>query len=332
VGGGNVLRSIREHQTYLKKMYSIQNEQFDWDYLWGYLSRTTSFLFRDIHSGKATGPSFIKPISWLMGLSSVFDIDIEDEVLRRFPQKCPYCLVQPCKCSLTNKKPALNLYAHQIEEALNTSYEGIKLLNESENIVVTFEYLANLISEIYPFNEANWCENGAGLHIRKVQEEIAEIHEALSRYERQNLSLRAVSDEIADVLVWIISAWHIYSGKGSLSSEFIAYYKNYCPVCNHSICACGYRNERNQGLFDIRVAQQVLSDLNIYDGTTIEEEAKNYALSINKALKTPTDITMSRSVLLALSFMQSVLENPKISDPLKLATKEALSKSIENFV
>jgi hypothetical protein len=70
-----------------------------------------------------------------------------------------------------------------------------------------------------------------------------------------------VSDEIADVLAWLLGAWHITFPDRSVDHEIISYYFNGCPVCQHMQCICASYSGRPQNLFDSSVLSDVEKDL-----------------------------------------------------------------------
>jgi len=124
-----------------------------------------------------------------------------------------------------------------------------------------------------------------------VAEEVAEVHEAISCLLSGKKNLSAVSDEIADVLAWLLGAWHITLPGKSVDQEMLSYYFNRCPVCQRKQCVCLSYSGRCQNLLDAAVLADVAKDLEYLrkawpeDGEDIAELQK----SIDTVLETQDD-------------------------------------------
>jgi TIR domain len=106
--------------------------------------------------------------------------------------------------------------------------------------------------DIFPVNEAIWHFAGAWHHIAKIHEEIAEIHEAYSSYKKGGKPKEAVTDEVADVLAWMLGAWGILYPNRSLDDVFIDYYFDGCPLCKSMPCQCDLYDSRPDSLIDFK--------------------------------------------------------------------------------
>jgi hypothetical protein len=126
---------------------------------------------------------------------------------------------------------------------------------------VTFDAARSFIASVYPNNEIIWYYGGPGFHFSKLAEEVAEVHEAISGLLSGKKKLSAVSDEIADVLAWLLGAWDITLPGKSVDQELISYYFNGCPVCQRAQCVCSSYSGRSQNLFDPAVLLDVGKDL-----------------------------------------------------------------------
>lgn len=301
------MKSISEHQKFIYELYDKQNEHFSWDYIWGYLSRTSTYLFRAIENKKATGYEFIKSFSWLFSLANKVDIDFQDAVLRRFPDMCPYCLRKPCCCIKTNKRPTSGfMYLKDIQRELNDKYDSFKSYNKE---TMSFEFFSNLLFDIYPQNKLIWDISGLDFHFKKVHEELAEVHESISKYEKEKTSIKTIEDEFADVFAWLISTWRIFSDNKCLTDEFLLYYKDNCPVCKQKECKCGLRNERNQGLFEIMVVEETLSILSRLLGSKYSNDVQKHYDSIKTAKSEKDNYSIRTSTLQANTFLEQIQNN-----------------------
>ncbi|MEI9969539.1 MAG: hypothetical protein WDM87_13295 [Terracidiphilus sp.] len=68
------------------------------------------------------------------------------------------------------------------------------------NTVISFDWAAKALAEIYPANEILWRRVGPTLHFIKLQEEVGEVHESMVSVITKRKDIQSVSDEIADVM------------------------------------------------------------------------------------------------------------------------------------
>lgn len=113
-------------------------------------------------------------------------------------------------------------------------------------------------------------------------------------------SIDAVSSEIADVLAWIVGAWHIsYPGK-SLNNSFIDYFFDGCPVCKRKVCNCAAYNSRSMGLVDegfLNRLKEVIEKINWNkeDRNVITEILNSISISIETQNDPMSRITLNRT-------------------------------------
>jgi len=237
--------SISDIQAHLKKLYS--NEDLTVEYIYGYLTRTIGYLCKNISLDKERPEHFIRPISWLISLCNKLDINLGDVFTRRFPMFCPYCLSSPCICFKTNKSPVFYVPAHKVQEELDWKYQTYK----NNNSPISFDECIKNINIIYPSNEIVWHYGGPWHHFVKMQEEVSEIHEAVSKFTAGKKPIETVGEEVSDTLAWIVGAWAIVNPKISLDGSIIDYYIDGCPVCNAAPCRCKPYSDRAAELIDI---------------------------------------------------------------------------------
>ncbi len=251
---------IRGAQSFVANLYP--NEDRTIDYIYGYLARNSGYLCKHIWQKKVTTDDFMKVISWLFAICEKMDIDLEDAYISRFPGVCPYCITSPCDCRNTKKSPVSYVPAYKIEEELNAKANVFR--NTSVNI--TFDFVYKQSDDIYPNNQIIWEYGGPWRHLVKIQEEISEIHEAISGVINTKMPKSLLGDEDADAFAWVMSAWRITFIDRSFHDDFISYYYKGCPVCFGNPCECSKRAERAAEFIDpsvfaeLRENMQLLTD------------------------------------------------------------------------
>jgi len=94
-----------------------------------------------------------------------------------------------------------------------------------------------------------------------MQEEIGELHEAISKYSSKQKPKAAIGEELADTLAWLLSAWSIVFPDRSFDDAFVDYYIRDCPVCNRLPCKCPDRSDRAAELIDSKILERILASL-----------------------------------------------------------------------
>jgi hypothetical protein len=249
--------SIQQFQLSLDGVYGRVNCDRSLEYMYGYLSRTVGYLSKAVSQKQAVEKDFIRPISWLIAIASKAGIEAENAFISRYPMLCPSCVQPQCVCFKTGKKPPRYMPAYQAKEELRRGQIAIT----NARSPVGFDFAKGCIASVFPNNEIIWYHGGAGFHFSKVAEEVAEVHEAISGLLTGRKKLGALSDEIADVLAWLLGAWYIVLPDKSVDQEIISYYFNGCPVCQCMQCVCRSYSGRAQNLFDPAVLADVEKDL-----------------------------------------------------------------------
>lgn len=239
--------SLPNHQVLLEEIYGKQNAQRGWVYVHGYLSRTTGYLWKRCtetpRNEELVSRDFVRSLSWLFALASSVDVNLLEAFLRRYPGMCPYCLEEACVCIQTKKLPRVYVQPKKVLRKVRERYEYRCQSETAFNLKLA----CDTIYFLYPQNGAIWYHAGPSFHFAKLHEEIAEVHEAISKCLNGEKSRDAVSDELADVAAWLLGAWAIVFPTRSLDDEFSAYYDDGCPVCSRPACECkpfGGRPER----------------------------------------------------------------------------------------
>jgi NTP pyrophosphatase (non-canonical NTP hydrolase) len=249
--------SIKEFQEMIKKIYGKTNSEHghDFDYFFSYLVRTISSGFKRIRYNNDPSEKFAKSISYICGLCELLKVDLQESFLKRFPNICPYCLVSPCRCYETNKKSALNIPQRKYKEELEYKYSFNMQEISKREITVDFDYIAEMVSNIYPSNKLYWnVFRGPEYHIMKCLEELGEIQEAYSLYMGKNTTeplsyVNVVTDEICDLLAWLVNAWRLACNNINISEYVSRMYRNMCPSCNRAVCECKSRHTSSDMLW-----------------------------------------------------------------------------------
>lgn len=240
--------SIKEFQAYINDVYGAKNEGRSTEYIYAYLFRNAAYLSRVIGEKGNPRTNFIKSFSWLFALSSKLGIDLEEAFLKKYPSICPYCLVKPCICIKTGKKPVEYIPEWKATEEINAKYNVYRAQYPN----LPFEKAVGHINDLYPGNRQIWNATGPTFQFYRILEELGEIHEAYTGYISGNRRIENIGEEIADVFAWLASTWGICFPAMSLTDEFISYYYEYCPVCKNEACSCPDHGDRGERLVEIQ--------------------------------------------------------------------------------
>lgn len=175
----------------------------------------------------------------------------------RFPTICPYCLTGPCICFRTNKSPVSYVPAYKAKEELNAKFRAYEKTTHDWSLTNAIQMLSN----IYPNNEIIWHHAGPWYLIAKMQEEVGELHEAMSKLATGQKSKSAIGEELADTFAWLLSAWGIVFRDRSMDDAFVDYYYQDCPVCNSLPCTCAERADRAAELIDRKILEDIRANL-----------------------------------------------------------------------
>ena len=250
-------KSIHECQDYLYGLYGPANSNRSSDYLYGYLSRSAAYLGKNLSLKKAEDQHFLRALSWLFSIASYYDLDLQQCLFSRFPKICPYCLTAPCICFRTNKQPISYIPAYKTQEELNAKYKVLE--NSMHDWSLTSA--VTILAKIYPNNEVIWHHAGPWHLLAKMQEEIGELHEAISKFASAEKPKSAIGEELADTFAWLLSAWGIVFPNRSFDDALIDYYQHDCPVCRRYPCSCNDRADRAAELVDPRVLDTIRTHL-----------------------------------------------------------------------
>lgn len=232
--------SIAFWQKRLAEIYPNSDAQKTPDYLMAHLYTSCSelcrILLRDEYD-PARDQFVIRAFTWMIALANYFKLNLEDDLIRRYPGVCNYCLYGPCRCDQTGKI-ALNKYGNRISDdeiafELEIKYRAVRTAGE-----FSFDNLVDRVSAIYPGNRTLLKKNGQAYVAGKMLEEGGEVHRSYSGYLRGAGEAKCVGNELADLSGWVVSCWDVEHGKKSLDAEFSRMFIEGCPTCSSPVCAC----------------------------------------------------------------------------------------------
>lgn len=276
-------QSINEFQTYMAGLYGQVNSKRTIDYLYGYLSRSVAYLGKNLAQNKVEDQHFMRALSWLFSVANYYDLKLQNCLFSRFPSICPYCLTSPCICFKTKKQPASFIPAYKASKERVERFSVFTNTNRDWSLSSATSTLA----KIYPNNEIIWHHAGPWYLVAKMQEEIGELHEAMSKFASGEKSISTIEEELADTFAWILSAWSITCPSRSLDDAMVDYYYQGCAVCKKYPCICKDRADRSAELIDprdlemIRVSLEELEKTLPAAGESLSQLQKSIAAAIS---------------------------------------------------
>jgi len=314
--------TIADFQTHLNELYGDVNKDRSIEYLYSYLNRNASYLCRRILENRDSKRNFIKVISWLFALASKTEIDLENAFVNKYPNICPYCLVRPCVCVLTGKKPVSYIPEYRADIEIRAQQVIFKRTSPTLSIDDAFKN----INELYPANKHIWNAAGPLYQFYRLLEELGEIHEAYSMYMKGKKTKENIGEEMADAFAWILSSWGIVFPDLSLRDELIGYYWENCPVCKNCPCECNEYSDRPERLITQEQLDEFKSKLEKLVELVPEQKEKLEEIvnSLEFASKNTSDTSAIRNVKQSTTYLEDLADN--------LNTTDKLTKSISSII
>jgi diguanylate cyclase (GGDEF)-like protein len=175
-----------------------------------------------------------KMFAWATALLKTINrdrIDLEEIILRKFPNSCSYCLARPCSC-WKGEKPTLD------ENRLrNLYYQNKASVRRSVN---DFQLM---FGEIYSASWSTGEPTAEGIQRRvfiRLIEELAELGESVRFH---HLYPENFENELADFFAWWFAlVWSLKTSdeSGRILAEDCLWraYPGYCPDCQMLPCLC----------------------------------------------------------------------------------------------
>lgn len=153
-------------------------------------------------------------LSWSFAAFNRFHINLAEDMWKRFPGLCPYCLEAPCCCKQRPRE----------RQKLGGKYRGKQpvLLRDWQQMFAGIYPNVVLVSAIH------------------LAEEAGEVDEALQAYSathQEDWFWKAV-EEFVDVVTNIFGVANCLNLD--LAARMAEYFSNGCPKCHHSPCECGF--------------------------------------------------------------------------------------------
>jgi diguanylate cyclase (GGDEF)-like protein len=159
--------------------------------------------------------------------------NLEDIVLRKFPNFCSYCLKKPCQC-WKGEKPTLQ--DQQLRDAFYQRAPGMKRSVNDFQLMFREIYEPSWIGKYDPTLQSD--DIVRTLFIRLI-EEVAEVGEALRFH---HLYPENFDNELADLLAWwfaIVSVRPLSNDNTLLAEDYLwQAYPGHCPDCQMVPCLC----------------------------------------------------------------------------------------------
>lgn len=252
--------SIAGNQELIRKIYGDRNQEMSRHRLVECYFRRMSVVARGICKVRRTGKQELenasekicRSLAWLFAIANQFEIDVRESFIRKFPDHCPYCLQQVCRCDQTGQTP---FYA-ELDSLPRRLAELKRLFDvyQAKSVDMSLDSAVDSIATLYPTNAALWAPIPERM-FQKIFEEIGELSIAIEMYfsdEGQRYRAERVSDiqdEIADNFAWICGLWgvfhHVTVGNRKKRADYVSFsetfeslYKSGCPDCHGAVCKC----------------------------------------------------------------------------------------------
>jgi len=213
--------SIRDFQAFIDSLYGRSNKRhFSIDEMLININRFAGrglkgIRKRDFHK---TVTNLTIAMSWATSLMNQLDIDIEDQVWKRFPYLCLYCGNSPCLCKVKKSRK-------RIDKSTPARLRP-KTIREFQE----------MFNKIYPA-DSRTLEH-AGIHLA---EEVGELSEAVMafRSRHRDQDFERIKSEAADSFSCFMGVFN------SLAFDYQEYlikgHKEGCYSCKSLPCECTYQ-------------------------------------------------------------------------------------------
>ncbi len=297
--------SFSTFATKINELYGEVNKVREFEYMYSYLCRNSSYLSRSVLRKGDSKLFFAKSFSWLFAAAEKVGVDLGTAFRKKFPNVCPYCVASTCQCNETHRAPINGLPAYKVRDELNEKYNSDK----NSTPVLGLDKAIERIGVIYPANKAIWNAFGSFYHFSRLFEELGEVHEAYSSYQKTGEILN-LEEEFADVTAWLLSAWGIHNKGESLSDHLMDYYMSGCPVCKKAICECNEYSDRPQMLSDKasleEVKLRIIDIINSYPH--FKSELEDLLGSMDQAIASSSTVDAKQAVNSAKRTLEAVEE------------------------
>jgi NTP pyrophosphatase (non-canonical NTP hydrolase) len=91
---------IKEFQRWIREIYLARDRRRGADKTFLWFLEEVGELTRAYRRGETDkiGSEMADVLAWLASMANILEIDLESELLKKYPQKCSLCLSLPCQC------------------------------------------------------------------------------------------------------------------------------------------------------------------------------------------------------------------------------------------
>ncbi len=90
---------IREFQDLIRSIYLSRDAKRGPDKTFLWLLEEVGELTRAYRRNEEhLGEEMADVVAWLVSVANLLDIDLESEIIKKYPKKCPLCSSVPCVC------------------------------------------------------------------------------------------------------------------------------------------------------------------------------------------------------------------------------------------
>lgn len=90
---------IREFQNLIRQVYLERDQKRGADKTFLWLLEEVGELTRAYRRGEEhVGEEMADVLAWLVSVANLLGIDLQTEVLKKYPRVCPLCSSSPCVC------------------------------------------------------------------------------------------------------------------------------------------------------------------------------------------------------------------------------------------
>lgn len=203
-------------------------------------------------------PHLFKWFCILYSKSNKSKYSISRLIWNKFPNICPYCNNDSCKCGM--RKSLFNY-----EELMKTAE------NKKDQMPKSLDDWQALFQKLYPRNN----EYDMGKNVHHLFEELAELSEVHRLY-FTGQGKEIVDMELADVFSWIIGFANYFDqspqdSKYSIANALKEQFSNGCPDCDNirkdkdiPVCCCSIKEPKLRLVSDYYTTNNQKEDSNIH--------------------------------------------------------------------
>jgi NTP pyrophosphatase (non-canonical NTP hydrolase) len=91
---------IREFQEMIREIFYENDRRRGIEATMLWLVEEIGELAESIRKGRGVGEEMADVFAWLVSLANLLDVDLEEEVKKKYPNCCSRCHQNPCRCGV----------------------------------------------------------------------------------------------------------------------------------------------------------------------------------------------------------------------------------------